>query len=219
MSNAEPSIEKSIVEALADSTLLDVAVSWADIGVETLVNSEFLSQVPLLGQILSLWRGGQQIRGILFVKKLLRFLDATSDVSEEDRLHFVTRMQEDPARESRVGGQLILLLDRLDDVSKAASVGRAFADYLRTKLDYDEYAELARAIDGSSLCDLSVLDNQIEFRPNAYDEMVGGYILNDSVTGPARSRLLGAGLVERTSAGYEVTYLGRRIIRYIGPEA
>ena len=215
MGDACKPIEVNIVEAVAESPLLDLASSWADLGIEALLDSDLLQEVPLLSQVVSLWQGGQQIRSLLFTKKLLRFLQGAGIASEEERLRFVGRMRERPNEERRVGEHLILILEQLDDMSKPVMIGRVFADYMRRKITYDEFRQMAKAIEATSIQDLELLVDCSDWRDHAYDEMVGGLFLDDSVPGAVRSRLLGSGLVERTSVGYEVTQLGRYMARYI----
>ena len=57
----------------------------------------------------------------------------------------------------RVEENLLLLLDRLDDMGKPELIGRLFSAYLRQELAYEDFQRLAGSIDRAYMPDLPLL--------------------------------------------------------------
>jgi hypothetical protein len=117
--------------------------------------------------------GALGIRDRIFCRKLVRFL-AHVDVAEEDRLRFATELA-DPKERRRVGATILLILDRLDDLSKADVLGRAMKLYMEGKIDYALFRRVGRAIDAADIDDLRELAKSEEANQiprDAFDRLV-----------------------------------------------
>jgi len=72
----------------------------------------------------------------------------------EEREKFVRDMEADPAVRDKVGMQLIVLLERFEEIEKARLLGKAFAACLRGAIDRGAFLRISRAIDRCLVEDL-----------------------------------------------------------------
>lgn len=151
----------SIIEALGDAGAIDAASDLAEIGldelIEKLTEEEFLKDIPVFGSLVKLFRAGVGVQGYLLSRKIGRFLRNLADIPEDTRREFVGRLNADPKHKKKVVDQLLLTLERLDDLDKSVLYARAFEGYILGQVDYDEFRMLGAAIDRCLISDLSSL--------------------------------------------------------------
>ena len=87
-------------------------------------------------------------------KKLVSFLTEIAELPPSDRAKMVDKLEREPEYAERVGDQIILLLDRLDDLQKPVFMGRAFKAYCEAHIDGAMLARINRVIHVLSLRDL-----------------------------------------------------------------
>ena len=179
-------------------------------GLDALLEEGTLRDVPVLGSALGAYRSGRAVRDYLFVRKLYRFLNELDGLDEEEIAAMKERLEN--AKESkRVGEQLLLLLDRMDDFDKPTFLARAFLAYLRGRIAYEDFGRIGRAVDRAFADDLK------RFRKA---ELGGDSREKHNV----RSELGGTGLVdvrgeEGGGAYWGLTELGRTFLQHCFPLA
>jgi hypothetical protein len=136
------------MDSVARSDLKDVAADVLDHGFQVLVDSEVLTDIPLVGVLLKVFEAGVHVRDAVFTRKLFQFLwHVGAAVSEEERQKFAKEMDEDPETRKRVGERLLLAIDRLDDLGKARLLANAFSARLRGEIKLREFDALVTVID------------------------------------------------------------------------
>lgn len=194
---------------MVHSKLNEVSVDIAEIGLDTFLDEGVLREVPLIGSIVNIVRSGFSIRDKLFIRKLCTFLIPLSNIPEQEKEKFAGKLDTDPKLKRKVGDNLILLLDRLDDLEKPQFLADAFKAYIRGDISYEDFRRLSSAIDIAFIDDLGTLTSVKEHA--SYDLL---------------HRLTRAGLAEtarstpttfgETDIGVVLSELGRLYIRVLG---
>jgi hypothetical protein len=167
----EPSgdVGQSLSDTLKRSELASVLAGLGEVSVDLINQPSLVRDIPVLGTLVGLWRTGVTIRDYFFSRKLVSFLHAMSSVPPAQPREMVQRLEADPAFGRNVGEAIVLLLDRLDAVTKAAMIGKAFKAYCEGSIDSLTLQRLNYAIDRTLLTDLYQLPAFLE-RPHS----VGG---------------------------------------------
>lgn len=158
-------LEDALIETIASANALDLLSDVGEVGIDRLLMEGPLHDVPILGGIVKTAKLGIAIRDRTFAKKVLRFLFQLQSVPHEEREAFAEKMSDADLRE-RVGDQLILSLDRLDDAEKANLLGLMFRAYVRDRVSYQEFNRLAAAIDRARFADLVALRDGLRLMRN-----------------------------------------------------
>lgn len=146
-----------IVELASNQELQSLLQELAEIGVDSVMQDGILKDVPLIGTLVDLAKTGRNVRDLLFMRKLQSFLSSMQDTPNAARDEFKERMEGDQELRRRVGENLLLRLERMDDMSKPEILGRAFMWLMERRVTYDEYCLLEIAIDRVALPDLKEL--------------------------------------------------------------
>jgi hypothetical protein len=139
-------IERAITAGLGD-----FGVNSAEIILDSILKEGVLRDVPVIGSIVSLMKVGNGIREYVFLQKLIRFLIQSKDVSERERRRMIDEVNSDPRHETKVGMQIMMLLDRADDLEKASIVGRLFKAFLSERIDYPRFVLLSNIVNRAHL--------------------------------------------------------------------
>ncbi len=158
MANRKP--EESLVSTFGKAGGYDVIAKLGEVTVDAFMNEGVLRDIPIIGTLVGLGRAGVAVRDLLFVKKLQAFLVELQKVPEE-REQFVREMEVDPAVRDKVGMQLLVLLERFEELDKARLLGRAFAAYLKGVIDRSAFLRMSRAIDRCLVEDLLLVGSPV----------------------------------------------------------
>lgn len=137
----------SLVSTINDKGAADVLADAAEAALDDLMTDGVLKNVPIVGSLIKVAKAGFGISDYIFLKKVARFLYELRDVPEADRHEFIGLMQTDADHKRKVGEALVLLLDRMDDMSKPGLLARAFKAYLQGRITYDTFRRIGFAID------------------------------------------------------------------------
>jgi hypothetical protein len=137
--------------------------------------------LPVLGPAIGLLKAKDSISDHILRAKIEKFLCNIGDPSPEHTERMRSRLG-DERQATRIGEALLLTLDRLTALDKAAMAGRVFAAFVDGEIEEDALRRLVRAIDITHLDDLLAL----LVAPSS----------NDVVLAPVLPRLLGTGLTD-----------------------
>jgi hypothetical protein len=127
-------LESSLVKTIGKSALKDVTVDLAEISLDSMLKEGLLREVPIVGTVIRLASAGLTIRDQIFLNKVLRFLHPLSRFSPEQRAAYLDSL--DPEELQRASQCMIVHLDKLDSLEKAALLGRIFVAYMTGEIDY-----------------------------------------------------------------------------------
>lgn len=148
----------SLIESIKSSELGNLMQDFGEVALDRVVKDGILRDIPVIGSIVGVAKAAISMRDTLLVKKLLYFLRELSDTTEEERKNFLQEFEEDLKEQRRVGENLILLLDRLDDLDKPVLVAKLLKAFIRGKISrYDEFVYYSSIVDRMPMMDLSAL--------------------------------------------------------------
>jgi hypothetical protein len=207
-------IGTSLVDSVLSAGAADIASDMAELALDSALDVGLFKDVPVFGWLFKAYGVVTTIRERIFLSKVANFLQATSAVSDRDREKFLEKLTVDPEFSRKIGENLILLLDRHDNMDKAQILGKVFSGYLCGEIDYDAFLKIAAAIDQAFIADLKNLNKYYE-KLQSYDSKAGKPFAEYLDDDTAQS-LYNAGLVRRE--GYiEDTYhpneIGSQLIR------
>ena len=153
---SEP-VGKSLIRSLAKSDFANSLFDAAEIAIDSGISSDLLKEIPIFGTLANIARAGDTLRSHLFTKKLLRFLGECASISKNDREEFLNRLSDKPEAESELGENLLLALEKLDNVRKPTILARFFVAYMRFEIDLLTFTRLAQALERFNLEFLPVL--------------------------------------------------------------
>jgi len=147
MMSSDADLPGELVDAIADPSAIDAAVSLAEAGFDALLDDGLLRDLPVVGTLVSLARAGIALRDRIFAKKVARFLLEVSEVPEDERRTFQEELGSNPGKRKALGETLIVLLDRIDDFEKARLLAKSFVALLQKRISEVEFHRICRAID------------------------------------------------------------------------
>lgn len=204
----------SLVESVLSAGVADIVSDVAELALDATLDEVLLKDVPVFGWLFKAYGVVTTIRERIFLSKVAKFLQATSTVSDREREKFREKLAANPEFSRKVGENLVLLLDRHDNMDKAQILGKAFSGYLRGEIDYNAFLKIAAAIDRAFIADLKNLKKYYE-KIQTYDSKAGkpfAEYLDDETT----QSLYNAGLM-RSESYTEDTYhpneIGSQLIR------
>ena len=148
----------SLNETIKSSDLGSLMKDFGEVALDSVVKDGVLRDIPVISSIVGAAKLAISIRDTLLVKKILYFLRELGDTTEEERKKFLQEFEEDPKEQRKVGENLILLLDRLDNLNKPAMVAKLMKAHLKREItNYDEFVYYSSIVDRTSMLDLSAL--------------------------------------------------------------
>lgn len=151
------SLGTGLMQAITKADLQSTLADLTELLVDARLPDGLLREVPLIRTVMSFAKTGILVRDWLFLRKVQRFLSHMEDVPEAERLDFASRIEADEQFMHRVGENLVLELDRLNDMQKPDMLGRVFKAWLTREIDEPTYGRLASAIDRISMGSLDAL--------------------------------------------------------------
>src|SRR3990167_6755027 len=153
---SDEGLEEDVLALIKSSDLQDSVADLSEAGLDQLLQAGFMRDVPVLGGIIGAIRTAGSIRDLLLAKKLARFIRGLQSVPIADRQAF-DRSLAAPEERRRIGEALLLLLDRLDEMSTPELVARLFREYMRGEIGFVMFQRMATAVDRLNLGDFEVL--------------------------------------------------------------
>jgi hypothetical protein len=143
MNNVRPA--DSLLDTLRLTGLPETLAAITEVSLDTALTDGLLRDLPIFGTVLALGKTGLAIRDYLFFQKTLRFLHPVSEISSEDRRKFLASLSPDDLR--RASQHAVMHIDRLDSNGKAEWLGRAYAAYMRGRINFRELQYFAHYLD------------------------------------------------------------------------
>lgn len=210
MDEKKSSSGRALIRTVAGNHLGDTIFDLAEVALDQNLAEGVLKDVPIVGTLVKLARAGQSVSEELFLRKLTRFLADLNAVPVEEREKLLEQYPDTSEEQGVLGENLLLALERLDDIKKPAILARFFAAYIRSKIDYFTFTRLARALEKFNI---ELLPNLRWFytREGPAVETPEEIIHELSLAGLVTVGLEGSGTIGG-SAGYRYSELGKTFL-------
>ncbi|BEP70831.1 MULTISPECIES: hypothetical protein [unclassified Variovorax] len=135
------------VTVLRDEGLVEVGKEYAELVIDTFMSDGFLKDVPVVGTLVALWKGGQTVSDQIFLRKIDAFLQGFDGQEKEKIKAMVDRLNTDESFRGRVGDVLIDLLNKMSVEKQPRMLAMAFRAYADAEITGLELRRLAVAIE------------------------------------------------------------------------
>ncbi len=163
-------VEVSLIESIAGSDLSALAADLGEVGLDRILDDGLARDVPVIGTFMKMYSVVSTIQNRLFARKLLRFLVGLADVPIEQRRTQLAKLACDAKERKNVGENLLLLLERMNNVAKPTMLAHAFKAYLKEQIDLGQFRALAYAVDAINMAAIPTLRSLFE-DPYPFDIM------------------------------------------------
>ena len=152
-SDVTANIGISVLDSVSKDNLRGILETTAELTLDNVLESEELKQIPVFGTLVKVVKLGASLRDRLFARKLLAFLREISFTPEEKRIEFVNKLSSKGSKQ-RVGEAILLLLERLDDMTKPEIMGKIVCSAILGEIDNDMSLKLCNIVDRAYITDL-----------------------------------------------------------------
>lgn len=157
MKKYNPSISDNIADTVAEVGLIGLSSEILEFSIDQVLEEGLIKDIPVVGWIskgLSLQRS---ISDRILYNKILRFIFALESINSGSKESFRAKVKNDPKFKRKVGEQLLLILDRIDDLSKPEMIAKCFDLHLTGDLEFSHFVDLVQVIERSTIGDLEAL--------------------------------------------------------------
>jgi len=137
-----------------ESNALEKGLDLYTTVLDSVLSSNALETVPGLGMLLGAGKAYLAIKDALFIKKLENFLTNVGSIPHKEKDKFIRKLDEEPAYKQLVIENILLLIDRLDDMEKTTLAGELLKAHMKSLINYDTYRRYSSIIDRAHIADL-----------------------------------------------------------------
>lgn len=137
----------AVVNVLKSDSLVGIGKEYLELGIDTVLESGVLKDVPLVNTIVGICGAAGSLRDQLLANKLLRFISQLSEVPKEERIAMVAKLNEDDKFSGRAGAAVIEILDRMESDKKPEYAAKFFSAYARNEISFDELRRILVALE------------------------------------------------------------------------
>jgi len=146
---------KVLFDSVENDSIIDLSIDIGDLTLDMLTENEGIKSIPIVGLLVKSFNAVSTVRDFLFAKKILLFLKNTNDVSLDERIKFVKKI--DSREKAKIGEQILLLLDRHETIEKSKMLAQIFKSHIEGKISKIDFDRISYSIDRLFLPDLERL--------------------------------------------------------------
>lgn len=192
------------VDSILSPEVIEQAVSLPDAIFSHLTSDTVLDNIPVFGSVWKITKGCLAFGDYIYLRKIAYFLAGSRKQDFRERTQFQQQLTIDHKLRAKVGEQLLLLLDSIDNYEKATMLAKIFGARLREDIDENIFFKLATAIKNASIADLRALERS--YKKIATYDSKAGKPFSDTLDNATAQSLFNVGLV-RTDGATETLYL------------
>jgi hypothetical protein len=145
---------------------LEASLEGAEVIADSLIDSEIIKSIPVVGTALKVISGTRDLRDKIFLSKVQRFILEIESLSKKEILEFNEKITSDEEALRNAGEAALLVLDKLSDLKKADLLGFYYSCFLSGHLDQYQFKRIAAAIDTAFIDDIE------QFLKTGLDELL-----------------------------------------------
>jgi len=136
----------ALIESIKSDEARELLANGADAVIDALSDSDIASSIPFVGTVLKAYQAAQGIRERMLVKKLAKFLEHPSQMSEEEKQRFASEF-ENTSKEEEFGEQMLMLIEQSEDLVKPRIIGRLLVAHVKGHFDLTTFMRLCKMVD------------------------------------------------------------------------
>jgi len=159
-------MDDKLIEQLKDSILesgFDVTIDYAELGLDNLINSisgnEILQNIPIVKTLYSICKAGLAIQEMHLLRKTLIFINEfrSKEIKPKKLLKYKKKLSENPFYVQEELGRVLILLNKFLDDSKAVILAKLYRNFVKEKIDWEQFCEFTDITERMFLSDIKVL--------------------------------------------------------------
>lgn len=146
---------KKLTESIVDSKLVDIVTDLAEAVLDKDVwdNIKLFQDIPVINAFVGVIKTGSNIKERFFVKKIVMFLTALSEIPEEKRIQYIEDLKDEKIDSQKTSEYVMVMLERISSINKAKLVGVLYRNYLEKNISKDDMASMIEVIDNIKIKD------------------------------------------------------------------
>ncbi|SMP38166.1 hypothetical protein SAMN06295888_10173 [Desulfonatronum zhilinae] len=214
MDSDKQSLGRQMMRTIVGDRLVDIISDVAEVSADSMLSDGIIKELPIFGTLVNLKRAGLAIRDEIFIQKLIRFLQGIGQISDKERKYLLEKYPDDSIDQQYLGENLLLTLDRLDNMVKPVILAKFFSAYIKSEIDYTLFSRLSKALEVFNISLLPALKKYYfsEMLSNLKIELHEEIIHEMSLSGLITISLRDSGTIAG-NAMYVQTRLGREFLR------
>jgi len=180
--NAEENTGNVSIIGISETGILGegskILVDVIEVGLDQLLEDGFFREIPFLGSAVGVANLYILAKDWLLQRNINRFRHHLQNIPEDKKQRFIKMLREDDDFRQRVGENLLLLLNRVNDIRKPELMANVFKAFVEARIDDVTYQKLSAAVDRIRVHNLPGL---IEFYNEKEPETLQDDVLQDLV--------------------------------------
>ena len=142
---------------------MDILKEYLELGIDELLSDGLLKDIPVINTVFALVKFASNRRDRHQAEKILAFVESLSGIGEDEKRTFIQKLDKED-KKGRIYQQVMLQLDKLDEVLKAEMTGNLFRAYIQGKINRHHLLRCFSIIEKAYMSDL--LELHRGFGPN-----------------------------------------------------
>lgn len=147
MKETKSSLGSALIKTVAKSPAGEAAIELAEAALDQGIAEGIVRDIPIFGVLAKLNQAKRSVADAIFIRKLIRFLNELNSVTVKDREKLLEKHPDGSEEQQVLGENLMLSLERLDNIKKPAILAKFFAAYIREQIDYLTFTRLASSLE------------------------------------------------------------------------
>lgn len=124
---------------------------------DSITTDGFITNIPLISTVVSLYKIGNSIRERAFLKNLVAFIEELNRgiINEEERQLHIQKYCEDRKKREHELEYIILLIERQLEYTKSSLLAKFYLCYLNERISWDSFCVYAGIIDKVLMADIN----------------------------------------------------------------
>lgn len=161
----------ALVSALKSDVIVDLGKEYAELGIDSLIESNVLESIPFVSTTVGLYKAASSVRDQLFTEKVIRFLIHFSDLSDAERINMTERLNEDDKFAGKAGARLIEIIERMESENKPEVAAEFLKAFAREEIEFNVLRRLLVALERIPSFDIGELAAFTTITPDQPVEM------------------------------------------------
>lgn len=154
LKNLLPFLKESMFEPL-----IDLGEELAEVGIDGLLKSEIIKQIPIAKTIMTACSFVYDIHELNLMRQTLLFLAEFNEgtINPEKLTEYKNSLEQDPKKMEKELGRVMIILDgNIDDI-KSIVLGKLYCGYINKEITWEKFCELTEANNRMFINDYTLL--------------------------------------------------------------
>lgn len=149
---------EGVVNVLKSDSVEKLGKDYLELGIDTALESGILKDIPFVSSVVGLFNVAGTIKDQILATKIIKFLSQISEITIEERLAMIDRLNEDDKFSGKLGTALIEILDRMESEIKPELSAKCFAAYAKDEISFTELRHMLHALERVPTFEVAALE-------------------------------------------------------------